>query len=248
MHGLQLQGLHSFVPALLVSHCVGSLIPPVDLHGRVVGIASSLRSDTISTALGFLNHVSNYYLIHWKTCRVVVVGYWMGLFGNFYSATKHDTTTQNQLYIYVLTSHMVHKLSKLIKISFFFWPFLQCAQNTKQFISADSPSWAEQNSTNNFVVASTVVELLRLRDTGRMDTRRCTHNRLIMYCDLWRRTALRYTIFLIWFRSSQARFHSNMGKKVISITFSRDWRELLVVSVTVSKILRSKHTRLRFWR
>ena len=117
MHGLQLQGLHSFVPALLVSHCVGSLIPPVDLHGRVVGIASSLRLDAIATALGFLNHVSNYYLIHLKTCRVVVVGYWMGLFGNFYSATKHDTTTQNQLYIHVLISHMVHKLSKLIKIS-----------------------------------------------------------------------------------------------------------------------------------
>ena len=192
MHGLQLQGLHSFVPALLVSHCVGSLIPPVDLHGRVVGTASLLRSNAIATALGFLNHVSNYYLIHWKTCRVVVVGYWMEFFGNFYSATKHDTTTQNQLYIHVLTSHMVHKLSKLIKMSslVFFLSFLQCAQNTKQFISADSPSWAEQNSTNNFVVASIIVELLRLRDTGRMDTWRCAHNQLIMYCDLWRRTAL----------------------------------------------------------
>ena len=137
---------------------------------------------------------------------------------------------------------MVQKLSKLIKMSslVFFFSFLQCAQNTKQFISADSPSWAEQNSTNNFVVASTVVELLRLWDTGCMDTRHCTHNRLIMYCDLWQRTALRYTIFLIWFRSSQARFHSNLGNKVISITFSRDWRELLAVSVTVSKILHFK--------
>ena len=39
-------------------------------------------------------------------------------------------------------------------------PFLQCAhQNTKQFISADLPSWAEQNSTNNFVVAWMVFEI-----------------------------------------------------------------------------------------
>ena len=27
--------------------------------------------------------------------------------------------------------------------------FLQCAQNTKQLISVESPNWAEQNSTNN---------------------------------------------------------------------------------------------------
>ena len=52
----------------------------------------------------------------------------------------------------------------------------------------------------------------------------------------WQRTALRYTIFLARFRSSQARFHSNLGNKVNSITFSRDWRELFAISVTVSKI------------
>ena len=40
--------------------------------------------------------------------------------------------------------------------------FLQCAQNTKQFISVDSPSWAEQNGTNDFVVACTVVEIFLL--------------------------------------------------------------------------------------
>ena len=67
---------------------------------------------------------------------------------------------------------------------------------------------------------------LRLRDTGRMDMRRCTHNRLIMYCNLWWRTALRYIIFLIRFRSSQARFHSNLDNKVIFITFLRDWRRV----------------------
>ena len=38
--------------------------------------------------------------------------------------------------------------------------FWQCAQNTKQLISVDSPSWAEQNGTNDFVIACTVVEIL----------------------------------------------------------------------------------------
>ena len=33
---------------------------------------------------------------------------------------------------------------------FLFWQF---TQNTKQFTSEDSPSWAEQNSTNDFVIA-----------------------------------------------------------------------------------------------
>ena len=41
-------------------------------------------------------------------------------------------------------------------------PFSQCAQNTKQFISVDSPSWAKQNGTNSFVVACTVVEIFTL--------------------------------------------------------------------------------------
>ena len=41
--------------------------------------------------------------------------------------------------------------------------FLQCAQNTKHFISVDSPSWAEQNVTNNFVIACTVVEILTFK-------------------------------------------------------------------------------------
>ena len=36
-------------------------------------------------------------------------------------------------------------------------PFLQCAQKTEQFISVDSPAWT---STNNFVIACTVVEIL----------------------------------------------------------------------------------------
>ena len=56
-----------------------------------------------------------------------------------------------------------------------------------------------------------------------MDTRRCAHNWLM---SSWLGPALRYTIFLAQFRSPQARFHSNLGNKVISITFSRDRREL----------------------
>ena len=36
-------------------------------------------------------------------------------------------------------------------------PFSQCAQSSKQFISVDSPSWAEQNGTGNFVVAYTLL-------------------------------------------------------------------------------------------
>ena len=89
---------------------------------------------------------------------------------------------------------------------------------------------------------------LRLRDTSRMCVQCRAHNRLEMYCEQLARTALRYTNFLVRFRSSQARFHSDLGSKVISSTFSRDWRELFSISVAVSKILRFKHARLRFWK
>ena len=55
------------------------------------------------------------------------------------------------------------KYSKLVKMTWHFvkiLPFLQCARNSKQFISIDSPSLAEQNNTNDFIVACTVVEIL----------------------------------------------------------------------------------------
>ena len=62
------------------------------------------------------------------------------------------------------------KYPKLVKIlllqtwhSVKILPFLQCAQNMKQFISLDSPSWAEQNGTNSFVVACTVVEIYQFK-------------------------------------------------------------------------------------
>ena len=84
---------------------------------------------------------------------------------------------------------------------------------------------------------------LRLQDTGCMDMRCCAHNRLIMYCEQLAKNCSTVYFFL---RYSQVWFHSNLGSKVISITFSRDWRELLVVSVTVSKLLHFKHARLRF--
>ena len=77
---------------------------------------------------------------------------------------------------------------------------------------------------------------------------RHAHNLLKMYCEQLARTTLRYVNFLVRFRSSQARFHSDLGNKVISSTFSRDWRELFSISIAVSKILRFKHAGLRFWK
>ena len=72
--------------------------------------------------------------------------------------------TQNQLHILMISIvHIVKNTQNLWKSPYFddILPFLQCAQNTKQFISVDSPSWAEQNGTDNFVVACTVVEILQ---------------------------------------------------------------------------------------
>ena len=77
---------------------------------------------------------------------------------------------------------------------------------------------------------------------------RHAHNQLKMYCEQLARTTLWYVNFLVRFRSSQARFHSDLGNKVISSTFSRDWRELFSISVAVSKILRFKHAELKFWK
>ena len=51
-------------------------------------------------------------------------------------------------------SHTIKIYSKLMTL-----PFLQCTWNTKQFRSVDSPFWAEQNGTNNFVIACMVVEI-----------------------------------------------------------------------------------------
>ena len=76
--------------------------------------------------------------------------------------------TQNQLYILMISiSHSYGNWPKLAKPPYYYTgrfaqilSFLQCGQNTKQFISADSLSWAEQNGTNGFVVACTVVEIL----------------------------------------------------------------------------------------
>ena len=94
-------------------------------------------------------------------------------------------------------------------------------------------------------------DVLRLQDTGHMHMWRCAHTCVTSWkciVSSWQRTALRYTILLTRFRSSRVRFHSYLGNKVISITSSRDWRELFAISVMVSKILCFKHARLRFWR
>ena len=50
--------------------------------------------------------------------------------------------------------------------------------------SHDSPSSYQQTTTNiNTILQYTNLSLLRLRDTGRMDTWRCAHNWLKMYCE-----------------------------------------------------------------
>ena len=90
------------------------------------------------------------------------------------SATEHDTTRLITSFHSELTVHSndisisyCKKLHKLVKIPLLLtWrfikilPFWQRAQNTKQHISVDSPSCAEQNSTNDFVMACMVVEIL----------------------------------------------------------------------------------------
>ena len=61
--------------------------------------------------------------------------------------------------------HIIKIYPKLVKMPLEFikiLSFLQCAQNTKQFISVDSPSWVEQNSIKDFVIACTVVEILTI--------------------------------------------------------------------------------------
>ena len=40
-------------------------------------------------------------------------------------------------------------------------PFSQCIQKTKQFVLVDSPFWAKQNGTDDFVVACTVVKVVK---------------------------------------------------------------------------------------
>ena len=100
------------------------------------------------------------------------------------------------------------------------------------------------------VIASTRARMVSYLDSSGPSLRSGQDTTWKYIVSSWRRTALRYTctIFLVWFRSSQTRFHSDLGNKVISGTFSRDWRELFAISFAVSKILRFKHAGLRFWR
>ena len=58
-----------------------------------------------------------------------------------------------------------------------------------------------------------------------MDMQRCAHNRQKMYCEQLTENCSTVYDFFAQFRSSRVRFHSSLGNKVISITFSRDWRE-----------------------
>ena len=66
----------------------------------------------------------------------------------------------------ISVSHITKNLLQLMKIpllqTWYFiqiLQFLQCVQNTKQFISVDSPSCAGQNGTNDFVIACMVAEI-----------------------------------------------------------------------------------------
>ena len=56
-----------------------------------------------------------------------------------------------------------YRLGVFIKIL----PFSRHAQNTKQFISVDSLSWTGHNSTNNFLIACTVVKIIWSTSTSR---------------------------------------------------------------------------------
>ena len=76
--------------------------------------------------------------------------------------------TQNQLYILTISIfNIVKKYPKIVKIKILL--FSQSVQNLKQFTSVDSLSRAEQNGTNDFVTACTVVkiftsDLIRVED------------------------------------------------------------------------------------
>ena len=71
------------------------------------------------------------------------------------STNEHNTIKLIASFHSESTAHCNDMTWRFIKIL----PFSQCAQNTKQFISIDSSSWAKQNGTNDFVIASMVVEI-----------------------------------------------------------------------------------------
>ena len=81
-------------------------------------------------------------------------------------SVKFRIQTQNQLHILIYQYLALLKIAQnwqnalIIDLTFCqILPFSQYAQNTKQFISIDSPSWAEQNGTNEFVIACTDVKI-----------------------------------------------------------------------------------------
>ena len=71
--------------------------------------------------------------------------------------------TQNQLHILMMS--IFKNIPNWQKLPYYRlgvssnFSILQYTQNIKQFISVDSPSGAEQNGTNDFVVTCTVVEM-----------------------------------------------------------------------------------------
>ena len=78
-------------------------------------------------------------------------------------SVKFRIQTQNQLHIHYLALLKIAQNwqnALIIDLTFcqIFAIFTICP-NTKQFISIDSPSWAEQNGTNEFVIACTDVKI-----------------------------------------------------------------------------------------
>ena len=104
--------------------------------------------------------------INSQSCGVLV-GHWIFLQIN--TCNSSAATKLIASFCSVLTANsnisLLLKLPKIVEnlpLLYFFnqnFAIFAIFLNTKQFIPADSPSWAEQNSTNNFVVACTVVEI-----------------------------------------------------------------------------------------
>ena len=112
-------------------------------------------------------------LVLWSI-RLLKAGWFLWFLWMNISTTEHDTMKLIASFHSESTAHSndiniscYEKISKIgenpliIDLAFFIkiLPFSQCVQNAKQFISADSSSRAEQNGTNNFVIACMVIKI-----------------------------------------------------------------------------------------
>ena len=80
---------------------------------------------------------------------------------NYIISLRINCTFERCQYLIMLKVTQIDENPLIIDLAIFQnLAILWCPYNTKQFISADSPSWAKLTSTNDFVVACTVVEIL----------------------------------------------------------------------------------------